>query len=73
MVPTAGQEALEKITVLTVPGIEPGFLGLPLCCLVTILTLVIDGVIWKGLRAGERNYIFKEVTGYLFIKCTYAI
>lgn len=69
MVPTAGQEALENVTVLTVPGIEPGFLARPLCCLVTVLAPVEDGVIGKGLRAGERNYIFKEVTGHLFIKC----
>lgn len=59
MVPTAGQEALENITVLTVPGIEPGFLGRPLCCLVTILAPVEDGIIWNGLRAGEKNYMFK--------------
>ena len=67
MVPKAGLEALEKITVLTVLGIEPGFLGRPLCCLVIIMAVVEDGVFWKGLRAGERNFIFKEVTGYLFI------
>jgi hypothetical protein len=65
--PKAGLEDLENISVLIVPGIELRFLGRPLCCLVTILAPVEDGIIWKGLRAGDRSFIFKEVTGYLFI------
>jgi hypothetical protein len=38
--PKAGLEALENVTVLTVSGIEPEFLGRPLCCLVNILAPV---------------------------------